>query len=80
MATIAGSPFEWLSFDAEGGLADVGTQGRLAGLLSPGITDLVVMSHGWKTDQAGAWSLYEPLWTHVSDAWPEATDRPLRGY
>ncbi|MEP6966511.1 MAG: hypothetical protein ABI906_00380 [Pseudomonadota bacterium] len=80
MADIAGSPFEWLSFDAEGGLTDAGAQGRLAALLSQEITDLVVMSHGWKTDQAGAWALYEPLWAHVRDAWPEGAGRAWRGY
>src|SRR2546422_283833 len=70
MTTIAGSPFEWLPFDKTGALAEPAAQGRLAALLTDTITDLVVISHGWKTDQAGAWALYEPLWTNVQATWP----------
>lgn len=78
MTDLSGTPFTWLNYDAAGGLADADAS-SLKALMTPGVSDLVVMSHGWKTDQAGAQALYEPLWRHVRDGWP-AAGRSLDGF
>jgi hypothetical protein len=67
MSLIDQSPYEWLAFDENGALTDNGAPGRvLADLNASGATDLVVISHGWKTDQVGAGQLYTPLWQNVT--------------
>lgn len=67
MTLIDQSPYEWLSFDENGALTDSAALGRvLADLNSSGAADLVVIAHGWKTDQVGAGQLYTPLWENVS--------------
>lgn len=69
MALIDQSPFEWLSFDENGGLVDPAALGCIeVALMASGASDLVVISHGWKTDQVGAGQLYTPLWKNVTDA------------
>ncbi len=71
MQTIAGSPFAWLTFDADGTLSSetpIEDVRRLA--TAPGITDIVVISHGWKNDAAEAHHLYETLWRNVVAALP----------
>jgi len=72
---IAGTPFEWLEFDEHGVLRDPGAPARVAALLKRGVTDLVVLSHGWKTDKAGAMELYGPLWTNTRIALGNAEPR-----
>ena len=68
MTSIIQSPFEWLVFDQNGNLQDATVAKRLTDLLAASeVSDLVVISHGWKTDQPDAWKLYEPLWANVSD-------------
>jgi hypothetical protein len=69
MTLLSQSPFEWLEFDKDGALVDPSASARLlAALSSEGVRDLVVISHGWKTDQAGANELYKPLWENVTKA------------
>jgi hypothetical protein len=69
MALIAQSPFEWLAFDGAGALTDAQAPGRvLQALEQSGASDLVVISHGWKTDQVGAGELYSPLWANVTQS------------
>jgi hypothetical protein len=69
MALIDRSPYEWLSFDENGTLTDQAAVGRVvADLTASGATDLVVISHGWKTNQVGAGELYTPLWQNVTQA------------
>lgn len=66
MAQIGQSQFEWLAFDENGALTDPASAARVAADIAvSGATDLVVISHGWKTDQAGAGQLYTPLWRNV---------------
>jgi hypothetical protein len=64
--TIGPSPFRWLEFNAEGGLVDSGAPAAIEAMLSSKpITDLVVMSHGWKNTKADATTLYGTLWGNV---------------
>lgn len=77
---IAGTPFEWLLFDERGVLTDPNSTGRVGAMLKPSVTDLVIMSHGWKTDQAGAMELYDPLWRHIIAALGRHGGRPPAGF
>jgi hypothetical protein len=75
MTSIDQSPFVWLEFDKDGNLSDATVIATLRQSLDgSGASDLVVMSHGWKTDQADAWDLYEPLWTNVTQSLAGAID------
>lgn len=63
MDTIGPSPFRWLEFGADGGLLESGASAAIQAMLSSeAITDLVVMSHGWKNTKADAATLYGTLW------------------
>jgi hypothetical protein len=67
MTLLSQSPFVWLPFDGDGALTDpAAAAALLAALADSGASDLVVISHGWKTDQAGASELYTPLWANVT--------------
>jgi len=62
MSKLGQSPFAWLKFDADGKV-EAGAPAALAALVAaPNITDLVVMSHGWKNDEHDARILYDTLW------------------
>lgn len=62
---IGGSPFEWLPFDKQGALQNPDSRQRVEAMAKrPGITDLVVISHGWNNDLSDALRLYQSLWTH----------------
>lgn len=66
MTMIANSPFVWLKFDETGALKEPNApQALLDAMVAAQASDLVVISHGWKTDEAGADALYPPLWTNV---------------
>jgi hypothetical protein len=63
VATLGPSPFCWLEFDADGGLVDSSAPAAIEAMLSSkAITDLVVLSHGWKNTKADAMTLYGTLW------------------
>ncbi|EJZ19056.1 hypothetical protein NE852_24980 (plasmid) [Rhizobium sp. Pop5] len=65
MDTLGPSPFLWLEFDRDGAI-DPTLTGKLAALLNqPDITDLVVMSHGWKNTKDDARTLYGTLWANA---------------
>ena len=65
MDTLGPSPFLWLEFDKNGAI-DPATTTSLAALLNqPGVTDLVVMSHGWKNTKDDARKLYGTLWANA---------------
>jgi hypothetical protein len=69
MATLGLSPFTWLEFDADGALVDPAAQAALAALVAPpGVSDLVVISHGWKNTKAEATTLCSTLWTNACKA------------
>jgi hypothetical protein len=68
MGAIGQSPFTWLEFDADGALINPGDQDALATMVAqPSITDVVVISHGWKNSKADATTLYDTLWANVSN-------------
>ena len=77
---IAGTPYAWLAFDERGILIDPGAQAGLAALLTPSVTNLVVISHGWKTDKTDAMALYEPLWKSVLAALTAQVGRAAGGF
>jgi hypothetical protein len=65
MTTQNWSPSIWLEFDADGNI-DPSAVTRLGALLdNPAVTDLVVISHGWKNDKNDATRLYGTLWTNT---------------
>lgn len=63
MATLADLPFLALTTNKAGTLADPGSL-----TLPPGITDLVVISHGWRNNEADALKLYGTLLGNVQRA------------
>ena len=66
---IAAMPFAWFDFEkTPNGAGHVTALKTLAG--KPGITDLIVIAHGWKTDEAGAWALYEKLLANTAAVLP----------
>jgi len=69
MSQISQSPFEWVQFDEHGALLTPSAVANLTTALgSNGASDLVIISHGWKTDETGAEQLYEPLWGNVTSS------------
>jgi hypothetical protein len=66
MEQIVGSPFEWLKFNKDGALTSPSQADAIRTMVTAqGVTDLVVISHGWKNDEADARRLYEMLWRNV---------------
>ncbi|WP_312162629.1 hypothetical protein [Phenylobacterium sp.] len=65
MTRIGASPFVWLKFDKAGRL-DGGAAAALKAALTPDISHLVVLSHGWKNDETSAWKLYSALWPNTA--------------
>lgn len=62
MAQLAGLPYVRLRFDAKGERLD-------AGPVAPaGITDLLVISHGWHQDADDAEQMYAAILQHMQDA------------
>src|SRR5688572_10737959 len=65
MDTLGPSPFLWLELDKNGAI-DPALAEKLASLLNqPDMTDLVVMSHGWKNTKDDARKLYGTLWANA---------------
>lgn len=61
------SPYVWLTFDKEGTLRNPAALDRLNALLTEtDATDLLVISHGWKNDEAAALRIYQPLWERTA--------------
>jgi hypothetical protein len=69
MPYLGPSPFAWLQFDENGGLLKGAGSDPVAALAeilgSAGVTDLVVLSHGWQNDLPDALSLYTRLWENT---------------
>ncbi|WBQ16786.1 hypothetical protein [Sphingobium yanoikuyae] len=61
METIAGFPFFKLDFTKEGAVDASDHSAAAAALADPGITELLILSHGWNNDIAEARTLYEEL-------------------
>jgi len=65
METMGGLPFAWLEFDKKGKLKN-----NLPGWSTDGtISDVVIISHGWKTDRVSAVEQYEPVIKSIVGAW-----------
>lgn len=60
MPDLAGLPYIKLRFDAKGGRLDPAGQ-----LAPPGVTDLIVISHGWRQDADDAEVMYAAMLTHL---------------
>ena len=69
MAQLAGFPYYEVQFDKEGRVFDrKEVDAVLDGVGTDGITDLVIVSHGWKNDIADATALYEELIVNIRAA------------
>ncbi|MDQ2859216.1 MAG: hypothetical protein M3T55_00485 [Pseudomonadota bacterium] len=69
MDHLGSSPFGWIRFDEHANLkVPVEVEHLKDALAQAGVTDLVVLSHGWQTDRRGAKQLYSRLWANVSTA------------
>lgn len=71
METLGQSPFVWLEFDKHGAISSKAVSELKHCLQSPGIRDLVILSHGWKNTFKDARALYETLWKNTCDALPK---------
>lgn len=68
---FGGIPYAWITFSKEGALS----HSPPALLQDPSITDFIVLSHGWQTDQPHAVSsLYGPLLRGIASEW--SSNRP----
>jgi len=59
--TIAGFPYAEMQFNKEGDIHDQAEVNALSDLLDQGVTDLLVLSHGWNNDMSDARRLYKKL-------------------
>ncbi len=73
METIASLPFARLSTDKAGLLA-----AGSSFAVPPGVTDLIVISHGWKNSEQAALELYGTLLSHVRDVAGESFTQGAR--
>lgn len=66
MADVAGFAYFELQFDKEGRVFDPAElQRAVAGIGPGGVTDLIVVSHGWNNDMTEARTLYRELLGHL---------------
>jgi predicted alpha/beta hydrolase family esterase len=70
MNYIAGIPYVVAEFDGSGALQNEVT-------LPDGVTDVIVMSHGWNNDRADAEHLYEQLFTSFAPLASDLQNRKL---
>jgi hypothetical protein len=59
MATLAGLPYVALKFRKDGARTTTGP------IFPTGVTDLVVISHGWHQDPGDAQAMYAAMLTHL---------------
>lgn len=72
MDSIAGSPYVEVVFDKDGNAAADAGPALQAVLALPEITDLAVLSHGWKFEGTGPRTFYAALWPNVAAKLPDA--------
>lgn len=72
MDRIAGSPYVEVVFDKDGNAAADAGPALAAALATPGITDLAVLSHGWKFEGTGPRKFYDALWPSIAANLPDA--------
>jgi hypothetical protein len=61
MTNISNTPFIWAEFDQNGKLTDPSFFMNYQEFLKDK-TDIMIVSHGWKTGQQSAWDGYDSLW------------------
>ncbi len=59
MATKSGFPYAEIEFDAKGKFGANQVKAAIDTLRSPGVTDVLVLSHGWNNDIADARAFYD---------------------
>src|SRR5213594_1922599 len=69
MADISGFPFYRVEFDKSAGLVDPAQVEAVVDAAGPaaGLTDLLVVSHGWNDDMNQAYDLYSNLFKQFRD-------------
>ncbi|MGO7689975.1 hypothetical protein ACC696_35775 [Rhizobium ruizarguesonis] len=65
MEQLEESPFVWLEFDRTGAPAEADLNVLRSKVSSSDLSDVVVMSHGWKNTKADAKLLYGTLWRNT---------------
>src|SRR5262245_54569867 len=71
MADVAGLPYTEVEFKKDATLVDPQVAERLAEMIrTRGVTDLIVISHGWNNDMADARHLYAELLGHIAEIAP----------
>jgi hypothetical protein len=66
MESIAGSPYVELQFDKGGAVIGGSRQQIVTALAADGVEDLVVLSHGWKSEGTGPRLFYHALWPNAA--------------
>ena len=68
MTTLGPSEFVWLQFDDKSKMPEEAqaVAALEAALAKPGVSDLVIVAHGWQTDRPGAQGLYSKLWSNAA--------------
>ncbi len=67
MADFGASPYLKLYFDEQGKIAPDNTTKLATMLDGDGITDVVILSHGWKNSETDAETLYKTIWRYTRD-------------
>src|SRR5690349_12729542 len=75
MATLSGIPYEELQFTKDGKLSGDPKLSTLIDMIrGSGITDLLVISHGWNNDMDDARTLYRALVSKIAAAHAQVQD------
>lgn len=73
MAKIGAVDFMWLEFGKKGEFLSADAPLAVSQFSAPK-KNVLVVSHGWKTNQDSAWKSYESLWRALEPLLPNATD------
>ena len=74
---IAGLPFWELTFDADGDPDAAGRDAFLADVASRGLTDVIVLAHGWNADRRVATALYQRFFGLLGPQLPATARRSV---
>lgn len=75
MSKIGQAAFTWLEFDKSGSISTQQVANLQSLLSAPGVTDLVVISHGWKNTRQDAEELYKSLWENAGKNLPAGKEQ-----
>lgn len=77
MADFGASPYLKLYFDEQGKIA-ADNKAKLETMLKgDGISNLVILAHGWKNSETDAETLYETIWRHTRDNLPAGKEAKI---